>query len=304
MRRMARALTVAVTETINVYPGMPERVEELHRLEGKLEDVRRANVEHHLQLIERASARGVSIIGLGELFPAPYFAINKNAMWHVLAESAEDGPTIRALCAAAAKRSIAIVAPIYERDEKLNARFNTAVVIGPGGRVLGKYRKTHIPQGKNEQGEFNEPFYFGPAAGMSDYFPVFELPGARVGVTICYDRHFEGVVRSLAAKGAELIFSPAVTFGAKSERMWEMEFEVDAARHNVFIAGSNRKGSERPWNQPFFGKSYVVGPNGRAEPDRSEPGLVIATIDLEHLAGRDPSGWNLVRDRRPEIYVP
>jgi beta-ureidopropionase len=298
-----RELTIAVTETINAYAGMPDRVEDLGKLEGKLEDVRRANVDHHLRLIDRAAAKQVSIIGFGELFPGPYFALRKNAMWHVLAEDAETGPTISTLREAAKKRSMAIIAPIYEKDSS-GARFNTAVVIAEDGRILGKYRKTHIPDGKNEQGEFNEPFYFGPARGASDYFPIFELARARIGVSICYDRHFEGVVRSLAAKGAELIFSPAVTFGAKSERMWEMEFEVDAARHNVFIAGSNRKGSEAPWRQPFFGKSYIVGPNGRPAQDRSEEGLVIATVDLDSLSGRDPSGWNLVRDRRPDIYIP
>lgn len=298
-----RELTIAVTETINAYPGMPERVEDLPSLEGKLEDIRRANVDHHLALIEKAAARGVSIIGFGELFPAPYFAINKNPLWHPLAESAETGPTISTLREAAKQKSMAIIAPIYEKDPS-GARFNTAVVIAEDGRILGKYRKTHIPDGKNEQGEFNEPFYFGPAKGSADYFPVFETARARIGVSICYDRHFEGVVRSLAAHGAELIFSPAVTFGAKSERMWEMEFEVDAARHNVFIAGSNRKGSEAPWRQPFFGNSYIVGPNGRPSMDKSEAGLVIARVDLDSLSGRDPSGWNLVRDRRPDIYVP
>lgn len=300
---MARPLKVAVTETINAYRGMPERVQDLGQLEGKLEEIRRANVAHHIDLIERSAARGVGIIGLGELFPAPYFAINKNPLWIPLAEDAENGKTISELREVAKKRSIAIIAPIYEYDRTVDARFNTAVVIAEDGRVLGKYRKTHIPDGKNEQGEFNEPFYFGAAKGSADYFPVFESARARIGVAICYDRHFEGVVRSLAAHGAEVIFSPAVTFGAKSERMWEMEFEVDAARHNVFIAGSNRKGHELPWKQEFFGKSYIVGPNGRPAQDRSEANVVIAEVDLDELSGRDPSGWNLVRDRRPDIYV-
>ncbi|HED54861.1 MAG TPA: acyltransferase, partial [Phycisphaerales bacterium] len=189
-------------------------------------------------------------------------------------------------------------------------RFNTAVVIDADGSNLGRYRKCHIPQGKNEQGSFDEVFYYGPSDGDSysnitetrGYFPVFQTAVGRVGVSICYDRHFEGVVSSLARSGAQIIFSPAVTFGEKSQRMWNIEFEVDAARHNVFIAGSNRLGSERPWNQPYFGRSHFVGPNGRLANISDEANLVLADLDLDILDKPDPSGWNLKRDARPEIY--
>ena len=81
------------------------------------------------------------------------------------------------------------------------------------------------------------------ARGENPFFPVFETSVARIGIATCYDRHFEGVVRSLARAGAEIVFSPAVTFGTKSRRMWDLEFPVDAARHGVFIGGSNRAGS-------------------------------------------------------------
>lgn len=300
---MNRDITIALTETISVFPGMPARPDGLDALAGRLEDVRSANVAHNLALIERAAARGAQIVGLGELFTAPYFALTRHPVWLELAEDAATGPTVTALAASAARLGVAIVAPIYERDPESGRRFNTAVVLDRRGKIVGKYRKTHIPEGKNEQGAFNEPFYFGPARDVAEYFPVFDLGFVRIGVSICYDRHFDGVVRSLAAGGAELIFSPAVTFGAKSERMWAIEFEVDAARNNVFIAGSNRKGAEPPWNQPFFGGSLVVGPNGRVPVDRSEEALVVATVDLAELTRPDPSGWNLARDRRPDIYL-
>jgi predicted amidohydrolase len=300
---MTRTITIALTETVNAYTAMPAHASALSTLESKLEDIRRANVEHNLALAEQARAKGAVMVGLGELCTAPYFACTRDPVWLAMAEDVERGASAREFAAAAQRLGITLVAPMYERDPASGKRFNTAVVFGPTGSILGKYRKTHIPEGKNEQGEFNEPFYFGKAADVSDYFPVFTTPHGKIGVAICYDRHFEGVVRSLAANGAELVFSPAVTFGAKSERMWEMEFEVDAARHNVFIAGSNRKGAEAPWNQPYFGRSYVVGPNGRPEHDRSIEGLVLATIDLDALGGQDPSGWNLVRDRRPDVYV-
>lgn len=313
MRPPPMSLVVAVTETKNAYREMPARVEDLGQLAGRLDALRQANVDHHLELIADAAQAGARAIGLGELFPAPYFALSREPLWHALAESAEDGPTVRALCEAAVRHRIVIVAPIYELAPS-GQRYNTAVVIDADGTVLGKYRKTHIPHGENEQGQFVEPFYFGasdqPLYGaetarmrfVSPYFPVFETAVGWVGVAICYDRHFEGVVRTLKAAGAELIFSPAVTFGAKSERMWELEFEVDAARHGVFIAGSNRRGVEPPWTQPYFGKSYIVGPNGRPPRIPSRPELVLAAIDLEEIRRPDPSGWNLPRDRRLDIY--
>ncbi len=107
---------------------------------------------------------------------------------------------------------------------------------------------------------------------------------------------------SLAREGAELVFSPAVTFGEKSQRMWRLEFPVEAARHNLFIAGSNRRGSEPPWNQPFFGDSYVVGPNGLCPDTSDHPELVLAEVEPGELSRPDPSGWNLPRDARYDIY--
>jgi N-carbamoylputrescine amidase len=309
---MSRLTKIAVTETRNAFLEMPGRTEDLGALEGRLEDIRRANVAHHAELIRAAAGLGVRAIGLGEMFTGPYFAVTRHPIWLGLAEDAESGPTLRELSELAKRHGIMISAPIYERDGKSGKRYNTAVLIDSDGTRLGKYRKTHIPEGENEQNAFNEPFYFGPSDEPLDnprsiasnrFFPVFESAvGLRVGVAICYDRHFDGVMRSLASGGAELIFSPAVTFGAKSERMWELEFQVDAARHNVFIAGSNRLRAEPPWNQQYFGKSYVCGPSGKIAAEPSPAGLVVATIDLDALSDADPSGWKLRRDRRPEIY--
>lgn len=110
--------------------------------------------------------------------------------------------------------------------------------------------------------------------------------------------------RALASAGAELVFCPAVTFGSKSERLWDMEFPVDAARHGVVIGGSNRKGVEPPWEQPYFGKTHFVGPNGPIPNVSRHPHLVLADLDLGELTANDPSGWNLPRDIRHGIYSP
>ncbi|HVO29768.1 MAG TPA: nitrilase-related carbon-nitrogen hydrolase [bacterium] len=308
------AVRVAMTETINAYAGMPATVEELPSLAGKLDDIRKANVDHHVALMRIAAASGVKAIGFGELFPGPYFALEAREMWKGLAEDAAEGPTVTAIRAAAKAEKMIVVAPIYERARD-GRRFNTAVVIDETGAILGTFRKTHIPFGTNEQGTFVENFYYersdggntpppktGANLSANPFFPVFHTSIGRIGVAICYDRHFEGVMHSLAKEGAELVFSPAVTFGQKSERMWTMEFPVDAARHRLFIGGSNRLGAEKPWGQPFFGKTFFCGPNGVAPNVSPDPRLVIAEIDLGELTRPDPSGWNLPRDIRYDIY--
>lgn len=302
---------IAVTQTVNAYRDMPASVAELGQLAGRLEALREANVAHHVELMRAAKAEGVEVIGFGELFPGPYFALGKNPMWFALAEDATSGPTVSTLRAAAKELSMIVVAPIYERDPS-GQRFNTAVFIDEHGGVLGKYRKTHLPCGENEQGSFDEPFYYDESDGKNGespanvsknpFFPVYQTSRGRIGAAICYDRHFEGVMYSLAREGAELVFSPAVTFGQKSQRMWQLEFQVDAARHRLFIAGSNREGQEPPWNQPYFGESHVAGPNGVLPNLSKHQNLIIADVDLAALSGPDPSGWDLPRDVRYEAY--
>jgi N-carbamoylputrescine amidase len=308
---VSRIVRAAMTQTVNAYRDMPESVSALGELAGRLDALRAANVAHHVELMESARDQGAQIVCFGELFTGPYFALGTDPLWRDLAEDALNGPTVRAIRDAARRLGLVTIAPIYERDPS-GKRFNTAVVVNERGEVLGKYRKTHIPHGANEQGSFHEDFYYersdgqngrGPAnVSKNDFFPVFETSVGKVGIAICYDRHFEGVMSSLAREGAELVFCPAVTFGSKSERMWELEFPVDAARHGLFIGGSNRKGVEPPWTQPYFGKTYFVGPNGRAPDVSRHRNLVIADLDLGELASGDPSGWNLPRDIRHDIY--
>lgn len=306
-----RRVIAAMTQTRSVYADMPQSVADLPSLAGRLERIRQANVDHHVGLMEAAARQGARVVCFGELFPAPYFALGQDPMWRALAEDAATGATISTLRQAARRIGMIVIAPIYELDPS-GRRFNTAVVIDERGEILGKYRKTHIPHGKNEQGSFHENFYYersdgdngsGPAnISRNPYFPVFQTSIGRVGVAICYDRHFEGVVWSLAREGAELVFCPSITFGEKSRRMWAMEFQVDAARHNLFIGGCNRAGREAPWNQPYFGDSHFAGPNGLLPDISHHQELVIAALDLAQLAAPDPSGWNLPRDIRHDIY--
>lgn len=246
----------AMTQTVSAYRGMPARVDGLSTLAGKLDEIRKANLDHHSELIAQAASAGAHIIGLGELFPAPYFALARDPMWLDMAEDAAGGPSVTRMQAEASRHGVVIIAPIHELCAQTGDRFNTAVVIDRNGANLGKFRKAHIPHGANEQGAFDESFYYGPAVvpyndaspkilGDNPLLPVFSTSVGRVGVSICYDRHFSRMAEGLARAGAQLIFSPAVTFGEKSRRMWNIEFECDAARNNVFIGGSNRRGDRK-----------------------------------------------------------
>lgn len=312
--RISRVVRVALTQTKNVYPDMPATLADLGRLAPRLEDVRRANVEHHLALMDVARERQAQVICFGELFTAPFFALRKDPMWHALAEDALAGPTVTELRASARELGLIVVAPIYELDPRSGKRFNTAVVIDERGEVMGTYRKTHLPGGPDELGDRVEGSHYERSDGKNHltvanvsknpFFPVLQTSLCRLGVMISNDRHVEGVVSSLAREGAELVFSPAICFGAKSRRLWPLEFSVDAARHNVFIAGSNRRGAEPPWNQPFFGESYVVGPNGVLEDQSPRADLVIADVDLAALRREDTAGWRMPRDGRQEIFTP
>jgi len=309
---MTRRIRIALTETKNAYQDMPETLDGVAGLASRMTDLRDANLRHHEELIADAAKAGARLVCLGELFSGPYFARRTNPVWRALAEDSVTGPSVVAMCAAAKANDIIVVAPIYEIDAISGNRFNTAVVIDETGSILGRYRKTHIPEGENERGEFHEKFYYIPSDGQlgdmpanvstNRWFPVFETSIGKVGIAICYDRHFEGVMGTLANQGAELVLSPAVTYGAKSERMWEREFEVDASRHCMFIAGSNRKGSEPPWNDEYFGRSYIVGPNGRVPRIEARPELVMGDVNLDELTSVDLSGWDLLRDRRTDIY--
>ncbi len=312
---MTRTIRVAMSETCNVYPDMPASLADLKALANRLDDIRAANVAHHQDLARAAAGAGAQILGMGELFTGPYFALGRDPMWLGLAEDALVGPTVSTLRKTARETGLILVAPIFEHDARSGRRFNTAVVIDETGEILGRYRKTHIPVGTNEQASFCETFYYDRSDGdlgtwlrnvsRNPFFPVFETRLVRLGVAICYDRHFEGVMSALAENGAELVLSPAVTFGAKSRRMWDLEFPVDAARHNLYIGGSNRRGVEAPWTQEYFGASYFAGPNGVAPTVASpSPRLVIADLDLDLLRGPDSSGWDLPRDRRPDIFRP
>ena len=180
-----------------------------------IEAIRARMLAAHLPLIEDAARQGVRVLGLQEVFTAPYFPATIDDKWFAAAEAVPDGPTTRAMRDAAKRHGMVIVSPVYERDRG-GAFYNTAAVIDADGRYLGKFRKIHIPKIEG----FDEKHYF--ADGDLGY-PVFDTAVGKVGVYICYDRHFPEGWRALALGGAELVFNPSATFKGVSDHLWNLE---------------------------------------------------------------------------------
>jgi len=308
---MTHIIRAALTETRNAFEDMPATPDGLDALAGRLDEIREANLAHHIELADRAAQAGANLIGFGELFTGPYFALEERAFWRDLAEDAHDGPTVTRLRDTARQLGIVIVAPLFELDARTGKRFNTAVVIERTGEVLGIFRKVHIPAGANERASFHETFYYDGSDGAlhngaanistNPFYPVFETSVGRLGVAICYDRHYPGSVATLAANGAQIVLQPAVTFGSTSRRAWPIEAAVDALRHRVHLCVSNRSGAEAPWGVEYFGESFFVGPGGPHPARHIGPELLLADLDLDSLGPGD-SGWDFARDARPECY--
>src|SRR5437763_1136661 len=211
--------------------------------------------EKHLPLIEEAGKKGVQILCLQEVFNGPYFCPSQDAKWCDLAEEIPNGPTVQRLAAYAKKYQMALVVPIYER-EMAGVYYNTAAVIDADGTYLGKYRKNHIPQTHG----FWEKFFFKP--GNLGY-PTFQTRYAKIGVYICYDRHFPEGARLLGLNGAEIVFNPSATVAGLSQYLWKLEQPAHAVANGYFMGCINRVGTEAPWNiGKFYGTSYFVDPRG------------------------------------------
>ena len=232
------------------------------------EEIRKAMIEAHLPYIEEAGKKGVQVLCFQEVFTQPYFCPSQDKKWYAAAEKIPDGPTTQLMCELAAKYKMVIVVPIYEEDIT-GVYYNTAAVIDADGTYLGKYRKTHIPHVAG----FWEKFFFKPGASN---WPVFETQYCKLGVYICYDRHFPEGWRALALNGAEYIVNPSATVAGVSEYIWKLEQPASAVANGCFIGAINRVGREQPWDiGEFYGQSYFVNPRGEIEAQASRPPRLI-----------------------------
>ncbi|MCU1577284.1 MAG: acyltransferase [Leifsonia sp.] len=253
----------------------------------------------HEGFVRDAAAQGAQVICFQELFYGPYFGIIQDPKYYEYAESVP-GPTVERFQALAKEHHIVIILPVYE-EEQQGVLYNTAAVIDSDGSYLGKYRKHHIPN----LPQFWEKFYFRP--GNLDY-PVFDTAVGKVGVYICYDRHFPEGWRALGLNGAQIVFNPSATKPGLSNRLWELEQPAAAAANQYFIAANNRIGTETEEfgdeAVTFYGSSYFVDPRGNyvgdvASTDTDE--VVIRDLDFNTLR-EVRNAWQFYRDRRPDSY--
>ena len=265
--------------------------------DAPLQKIKAGMIDKHVALIEQAADDGAQIVALQELFYGPYFCAEQDEKWYELTERVPDGPTTRLLQELARKHQMVIVAPVYEED-MTGVYYNTAGVIDADGSFLGKFRKIHIPHCNPG---FWEKFYFKP--GNLGY-PVFNTRYAKVGVYICYDRHFPEGWRELGLNGAEIVFNPSATVAGLSEYLWKLE-QPSAACANIYYVGAiNRPGTEDPWQiGEFYGTSYFVNPRGQimTEGPRDTDAVIVADLDLD-LIREVRNVWQFYRDRRPETY--
>jgi beta-ureidopropionase len=258
-------------------------------------EIQSAMLEKHMPMIHDAGKKGVQILCLQEIFNGPYFCPGQDKRWYDAAEPVP-GPTVEKLRPIAAQYKMAMVVPLYER-EMAGVYYNTAAVIDADGTYLGKYRKNHIPQTSG----FWEKYFFRP--GNLGY-PTFQTRYAKIGVYICYDRHFPEGARALGLNGAEIVYNPSATVAGLSQYLWKLEQPAHAVANGYFVGAINRVGTEAPWNiGKFYGNSYFVDPRGQilacASEDKDE--LVVSELDLDMIEEVRRT-WQFFRDRRPDSY--
>jgi len=265
------------------------------------------NREKALRLVRAAAERDAQIVCLQELYASQYFCQEENAQSFDLAEPIP-GPSTQAFGRLAAALQVVVIVPVFERRAP-GLYHNSAAVIDADGRLLGAYRKMHIP----DDPQYYEKFYFTP--GDLGY-PVFDTRYARIGALICWDQWYPEAARISALQGAEVIFYPSAIGWFPAERATEGPAQHDAWRtiqrshaiaNGVYVAAVNRVGHEgrAGGGLIFWGQSFVCDPQGRMLAEAGSEGdeILIARCSRAQLE-RHRRGWPFLRDRRVETYGP
>ncbi len=253
-------------------------------------------VDKNLEYARQAAAQGAQILCFQEIFSTAYFCTIQDARYYDEAEEIPNGPTVQRMIALAKETGMVLIVPIYERVDE-GTFYNTAAVVDADGDFLGIYRKMHIPQVEG----FWEKFYFKP--GNLGY-PVFDTAVGRIGVYICYDRHFPEGWRALGLAGAKIVFNPAATTRGHSKYLWQLEQPAAAVANEYYVGAINRVGSEDLDDTDYYGSSYFVGPRGNVVGETasdSKDEVVVRDLDMS-LISEVRRHWAFYRDRRPESY--
>lgn len=260
------------------------------------------NISKAERLVREAAAQGAQIIQLQELFETPYFCQKQKSDYYAYATELEQNKAIQHFRKIA--KELEVVLPISFYEKKNNARYNSLAVIDADGEVLGKYRKSHIPDGPG----YEEKFYFNPG---DTGFKVWNTRYAKIGVGVCWDQWYPEAARCMVLMGAEILFYPTAigtepqdsTIDSKDH--WQMCMLGHAASNLVPVIASNRVGieSDEDSSITFYGSSFIAGPQGNkvAEAGRTEETVLVAEFDLDQMEIMRIE-WGIFRDRRPDLY--
>jgi N-carbamoylputrescine amidase len=251
-----------------------------------------------IDLAKKAAKDGAKVLCFQELFYGPYFCQVQENEHFAYAEPIPGGPTTKRMQKLAKDTGMVLIVPMFEMEQE-GFYYNTAAVIDADGTYLGKYRKTHIPHVKG----FWEKFYFRP--GNTGY-PIFDTAVGRIGVYICYDRHFPEGWRALGLAGAKIVFNPSATSRGLSMYLWNLEQPAAAVANEYFIGAINRVGVEPLGDDDFYGSTYFVNPRGQKVGDAASDAddeVIVRDLDLDMIE-EVRQQWAFYRDRRPDAYGP
>ena len=260
------------------------------------------NISKAEALVRKAAQKGAQIILLQELFETPYFCQKEKSDYYIYATELENNRAINHFKALA--KQLRVVLPISFYEKKNYARYNSLAVIDSNGEVLGKYRKSHIPDGPG----YEEKFYFNPG---DTGFKVWNTRFGKIGVGICWDQWYPEAARCMALMGAEILFYPTA-IGSEpqdssidSKDHWQTCMLGHAAANLIPVVAANRVGVEEDEDSKitFYGSSFISGPQGNKvlEAGRTEETVLVAEFDLEQLE-KQRIEWGIFRDRRPDLY--
>ncbi len=253
---------------------------------------RKVNLDRAEAFVREAARQGAQVILLPEAFHDWFFIVQLDMKYFDWAEPIP-GPITERMAALAKELAVVLVVPLFERVER-SVYYNAAAVIDADGRLLGTYRKNHIPLSTL----FYEKLYFKP--GNLGY-PVFATRYGKLGILICHDRHYPEGARALALGGAEILLVPSATPDASlSVRVWEKELAAHAIFNEYFVAGLNRVGQEGKYH--YYGRSVLFDPVG--DPIAQAGGgeeVLVGDCDLAKITERRRA-WQFYRDRRPDTY--
>jgi N-carbamoylputrescine amidase len=269
---------------------------------GSTNDKQR-NLEKFRAMAARARDLGASIVCFPELCNTTYFCWESNPALFGLAEPIP-GPTTAAVGDIAREMGLTILCSVYECAGP--DYFNSTFIVNARGEMTGLYRKNSIPLSVGKNGvNANEKMYFRPG---NLGFPVFDTDyGIRLGILICYDRHFPEAARVLALGGADILFVPTATWREPMRWAWELELRAHAFANAYYVCGVNKVSLEEggsPTNR-YFGCSLIVSPRGEIVVQAGTEGdeVVVADFDRD-LLEEQRRLWPVFRDRRPDLYGP